>query len=128
MVKKSDEVLTRRERQIMDILHRRGHATAHEVLEDLADPPSYSAIRALLRLLCERNHVRYVEKDGRYIYSPVKAPSEARKAALAHVVHTFFASSVEQTMVALLDSRQKLSREELDNLAKLIDKARKEGR
>jgi predicted transcriptional regulator len=121
--------LTRREREIMDILHRRGRATAHEVLEDLPDPPSYSAVRALLRLLEERGHVKHSEEDQRYVYRPVAAPGDARRSALAHVVRTFFSGSVEQAVVALVESsRSKLSREELDRLAAVIDRAKKEGR
>jgi predicted transcriptional regulator len=121
--------LTRRERQIMDILHRRGKATAHEVLDELADPPSYSAVRALLRLLEQRGHVKHTEDGARYVYSPAVARSDARRSALSHVVRTFFAGSVEQTMAALVESsRSKLSREELDRLSALIDRAKKEGR
>jgi predicted transcriptional regulator len=129
MSKHAAETLTRRERQIMDILHRRGHATAHEVLEDLTDPPSYSAVRALLRLLEERGHVRHVQDGPRYVFSPAVTRGDARRSALAHVVRTFFAGSVEQTVAALVDSpRSKLSREELERLSLLIDRAKKEGR
>jgi predicted transcriptional regulator len=121
--------LTRRERQIMDIIHRRGRATAHEVLEDLAEPPSYSAVRALLRLLEERGHVRHVEDGQRYVYMAAVARADARRSALSHVVRTFFAGSVEDTVAALVESsRTKLSREELDRLAEVIDRAKKEGR
>jgi predicted transcriptional regulator len=121
--------LTRRERQILDILYRRGRATAHEVLEDLADPPSYSAVRALLRLLEERGHVKHTEDGARYVYSPAVARADARRNALAHVVRTFFAGSVESAVAALVESsKAKLSREELDRLADLIDRAKKDGR
>ena len=121
--------LTRREREIMDILHRLRRATAHEVQDNLADPPSYSAVRALLRLLEERGHVRHVEDGTRYVYLPSQGKSEARKSALAHVVRTFFEGSVEQAMVALVESsRSKLSRDELDRIAELVDRAKKEGR
>src|SRR6476646_7754193 len=107
--------LTRREREIMDILYRRGRATSHEVLADLADPPSYSAVRALLRLLEERGHVKHTEDGQRYIYAPAVARGDARRSALSHVVKTFFAGSVEQAVAALVESpRSKLSREELD--------------
>src|SRR5215469_9733295 len=113
MTKSAAENLTRREREIMDILHRRGRATAHEVLEDLSDPPSYSAVRALLRLLEERGHVKHVQDGPRYVYSPAVTRGDARRSALAHVVQTFFAGSVEQTVAALVESRRsKLSREE----------------
>jgi predicted transcriptional regulator len=121
--------LTRREREIMDILYRRGRATAHEVLEDLAEAPSYSAVRALLRLLEERGHVKHVEDGPRYVYSPAVARGDARKSALAHVVKTFFAGSVEQAVATLVESsKAKLSSEELDRLSALIDRAKKEGR
>jgi predicted transcriptional regulator len=121
--------LTRREREIMDILHRRGRATAHEVLADLADPPSYSAVRALLRLLEERGHAKHTEDGTRYVYAPVAARGDARKAALAHVVRTFFSGSIEQAVAALVESsKTKLSEEELDRLADVIDRAKKEGR
>ena len=121
--------LTRREREIMDILHRRGRATAHEVLADLADPPSYSAVRALLRLLEERGHARHVQEGQAYVYLPATSRGEARKSALAHVVRTFFAGSVEETVAALVESsRSKLSKDELDRLADVIDRAKKEGR
>jgi predicted transcriptional regulator len=127
MVTKSH--LTRRERQIMDIIYRLGRATAHDVLERLPDPPGYSAVRALLRLLEERGHVRHVQEGARYVYLPAVARHSAQKSALAHVVRTFFDGSVEQAVAALVDSsRAKLSRTELDRLADLIDKAKKEGR
>src|SRR5208282_6067812 len=117
--------LTRREREIMDILYRRGRASAHEVLEDLADAPSYSAVRALLRLLEERGHVKHVEDGQRYVYSPAVARGDARKSALAHVVKTFFAGSVEEAVATLVESsRAKLSPEELDRLSDLIDRAK----
>ena len=113
----------------MDILYRRGQATAHEVLEDLAEPPSYSAVRALLRLLEERGHVRHVEEGHRYVYSPAVARTDARKSALAHIVRTFFAGSVEQAVTTLVESsRAKLSTDELDRLSALIERAKKEGR
>lgn len=121
--------LTRREREIMDILYRRGRATAHEVLEDLADPPSYSAVRALLRLLEERGHVKHAQEGQAYVYAPAVARGDARRSALAHVVRTFFAGSVEQAVATLVESsRSKLSRDELDRLSDLIDRAKKEGR
>jgi predicted transcriptional regulator len=125
----SKQPLTRREREIMDILYRRGRATAHEVLADLADPPGYSAVRALLRLLEERGHVKHSEDGQRYVYAPAVARGDARRSALAHVVKTFFAGSVEQAVAALVESpRSKLSREELDRLSDLIDRAKQEGR
>ncbi|MFO0738792.1 MAG: BlaI/MecI/CopY family transcriptional regulator [Labilithrix sp.] len=119
--------LTRREREIMDILYRRGRATAHEVLEDLPDPPSYSAVRALLRLLEERGHVKHTIDGQRYVYAPAVTRGDARKSALTHLVKTFFGGSVEDAVAALVD-RSKLSSEELDRLSEIIDRAKKEGR
>jgi predicted transcriptional regulator len=127
MSKTASTSLTRREREIMDILYRRGKATAHEVLDGLADPPSYSAVRALLRLLEERGHVKHVQDGQRYVFSPAVARGDARKSALSHLVKTFFGGSVEDAVAALVD-RSKLSREELDRLSVVIDRAKKEGR
>ena len=121
--------LTRREREIMDIVYRLGRASAQEVLDNLAEPPGYSAVRALLRLLEERGHVKHVEEGARYVYLPAVARGEARKKALAHVVSTFFGGSVEQAMLTLVESsRSKLSQEELERLAEIVEQARQEGR
>jgi predicted transcriptional regulator len=119
--------LTRREREIMDVLHRLGKATAHEVLAALAEPPSYSAVRTHLRLLEERGHVKHTVDGQKYVYAPVATRSDARKSALSHLVRTFFSGSVTDTVAALVD-RSKLSPEELDRLADIIDRAKKEGR
>ena len=125
----SKQPLTRREREIMDILYRRGRATAHEVLAELNDPPGYSAVRALLRLLEERGHVKHSEDGQRYVYAPAVARGDARRTALTHLVKTFFAGSVEQAVATLVESsRTKLSEDELDRLADIIDRAKKEGR
>lgn len=121
--------LTRREREIMDILYRLGRASAQDVLKGLAAPPSYSAVRALLRLLEERGHVKHVEEEGRYVYAPAVARGEARRKALSHVVATFFGGSVEQAMLTLVESsRSKLSKEELDRLAVIVEQAKKAGK
>ena len=129
MTKPSPATLTRREREIMDILYRRGRATAAEVLEDMADPPTYSAVRALLRILEDEGHIRHVQDGPRYVYLPAVVRSDARKSALSHVVATFFDGSIEQAVATLVESsRSKLSTDELDRLAQLIDKAKKEGR
>src|ERR1700733_15261781 len=98
----SKTVLTRRERQIMDILYRRGKATAHEVLEELADPPGYSAVRALLRLLEERGPVNRTQAAQRYAFAPAVARGDARNSPLSHLVKTFFAGSVEDAVAALV--------------------------
>jgi predicted transcriptional regulator len=121
--------LTRRERQIMDVIYRLGRATAQDVLDHIPEPPSYSAVRALLRLLEERGHVRHVTEGQKYVYLPAVGRSDARRSALAHVVRTFFGGSVEQAIATLVDSsRAKLSPEELERLSDLIEKAKKEGR
>ncbi len=121
--------LSRRERQIMDAIYRRGQATAAEVLEDLPDPPSYSAVRAMLRVLEEKGHLRHDQQGPRYVFLPTVPRDTARRSALKQLVQTFFEGSTEQTVAALLDlSASKLSEAELDRLSQLIDEARKEGR
>ncbi|MGA3185669.1 MAG: BlaI/MecI/CopY family transcriptional regulator [Bryobacteraceae bacterium] len=128
MKKIPDRNLSRRERQMMDILYRRGRATAAEVHELLADPPSYSAVRAKLRVLEEKGHVRHEAQAARYIYSPVVARDKATESALRHLLSTFFDNSAEQAMTALLALRPgKFSREKLDELSELIERAKKEG-
>ena len=121
-------VLTRRERQIMDILFRRGRATAAEVMEDLPGEPSYSTVRTQLRVLEEKGHVRH-EVDGlRFVYMPVVARHAARKSALRHLVETFFDGSPEKAVAALLGGEgSKLSSEQLARIADMIEQARKEG-
>lgn len=125
----SRPALSRRERQIMDILFQRERATASQVREALPDPPSYSTVRALLRVLEEKGHVRHEAEDLRYVYMPSMAREKASRSAVRHLMDTFFNGSAEQTVAALLDeSAAGLSRDELDRLAKLIEKAREEGR
>jgi len=120
--------LSRRERQIMDFLYQRGRATAAEVQANIPDPPGYSAVRAMLRVLEEKGHTRHEQDGPRYVYLPRVARDRAKRSALRHVVQTFFDGSAEQAMAALLDDRSaKLSDEDLDRLARLIDKARHEG-
>ena len=120
--------LSRRERQIMDVIYRRGRATAAEVLQDIPDPPSYSAVRALLRLLEEKGHVRHEHDGPRYIYLPTVTRERARRSALKHVVRTFFDGSATDAVAALLDGETRLDDRELDRLSALIEQARKEGR
>jgi predicted transcriptional regulator len=121
--------LSRRERQIMDIVYRSGEATAAEILSEIPDPPSYSAIRALLRILVDKQHLQHREDGPRYIYSPTVSRQKARAGALAQLVTTFFDGSATQAVSALLGSSQgKLSRTELDELSALIAAARKKGR
>jgi predicted transcriptional regulator len=121
-------VLTRRERQIMDILFRRGRATAAEVMADLPGEPSYSTVRTQLRVLEEKGHVRHEEEGLRYVYSPVVRVHAARKSALKHLVDTFFDGSAEKAVAALLGGEAtKVSPDELDRIADLIARARKGG-
>ena len=121
-------VLTRRERQIMDILFRRGRATAAEVMDELPGEPSYATVRTQLRVLEEKGHVRHEEDGVRFIYMPSVARHAARKSALRHLVETFFDGSSEKAVAALLGGEgSKLSDEQLDRIADLIAKARREG-
>jgi BlaI family penicillinase repressor len=121
--------LSRRERQIMDIIYARGQATAAEVLDGLPDPPGYSAVRAMLRVLEEKGHLRHEPRGLRYVFLPTVPREKARRSALKQLLQTFFDDSTEQAVAALLDlSASKLSGDELDRLARLIDEARKEGR
>ena len=120
--------LGRRERQIMDILHRRGHATAAEVLADLPDPPSYSAVRAMLRLLEQKGYVRHEWDGPRHVHRPTGNPDEVRRSAARHLLRTFFGNSMESAVAGMLGASEKpLSDEELDRLAKVIDRARRRG-
>ncbi|HEX4861077.1 MAG TPA: BlaI/MecI/CopY family transcriptional regulator [Rhizomicrobium sp.] len=121
--------LSRRERQIMEIVYRRSEATAAEILDDIDDAPSYSTVRALLRVLVEKGHLQHREDGPRYIYSPTLSRQKARSSALAQLVDTFFDGSASQAVSALLGSSQtKLSRGELDELSALIEAARAKGR
>ena len=121
-------VLTRRERQIMDILFRRGRATAAEVMSELPGDPSYSTVRTQLRVLEEKGHVRHEEEGLRYVYMPAVRVHAARKSALKHLVDTFFDGSAEKAVAALLGGEaSKVSADELDRIADLIARARKGG-
>src|SRR5215469_3849844 len=121
--------LSRRERQIMDILFQRGKASASDVREAMEDAPSYSAVRAMLRVLEEKGHVRHLEEGLRYVYVPTVAREKAKRAAVKHVMNTFFNGSPEQIVAALLDvSSTDLTREELDRMSQLIEKAKQEGK
>jgi predicted transcriptional regulator len=120
--------LSRRERQIIDILYSQGRATAAEVQAALPDPPSYSAVRAMLRILEEKGHVRHEQDGPRYVYVPTVARENAKQSAMRHMLRTFFDGSAEQAISALLgDKTANLSDAELDRLAHLIDQARKSG-
>ena len=120
-------VLTRRERQIVDILYRRGRATAGEVMGELPGDPSYSTVRTQLRVLEEKGHVRHEEQGLRYVYMPAVTRGVARKSALRHLIDTFFDGSAEQVVGALLGGAgSRLTEEELDRIAELVARARKD--
>src|SRR5262249_25720893 len=121
--------LSRRERQIMDVLYRTGKATAADVQQALPDPPSYSAVRATLRILEEKGHVRHETEDLRYVYKPIVHRDRAKRTALRHLLHTFFDGSVSQVMASLIDLSPKgLDEQELRRIKQLIDEARSKGR
>ena len=121
--------LSRRERQLLDALYESGKATAAELMEKLPDPPSYSAVRATLRILEEKGHVRHIDEGLRYVYLPTVPRETARDSALRHLVRTFFGGSVTQAVSALVDTTSAdLSKEDLNELADLIERAKKEGR
>ena len=121
--------LSRRERQIMDFLYERGRASVGDVMEGIADPPSYSAVRAMLRTLEEKEHVTHMEDGRAYIYEPRVRKETAREGALSHLLKTFFDGSAEQAVAALLDMKGRpLSRSELDRVASLVNQAKAEGR
>ena len=115
--------LGKRERQIMDIVYRRGRATASEVLADLPDPPTYSTVRGMLRYLEEKGHLRHEQEGPRYVYLPTSAKKEVRASALSHLVRTFFDGSTAAAAAALLESKP-LSAEEYERLSKLIEAAK----
>lgn len=121
--------LSRRERQIMEVLYRDRQATAGEVLDRMPDAPGYSAVRAMLRILEQKGHVRHVADGNRYVYLPTVTRERAGRPALATVLETFFEGSTEKAVAALLDlSRADLSDGDLDRLSELIEQARLEGR
>jgi len=120
--------LSRRERQIMDTLFRLGRATAAEIQSAMPDPPSNSAVRAHLRTLEEKGHLRREAEELRYVYMPTMRQDHARKSALSHLVDTFFNGSTAQAVSALLDPRSsRMSREDLDRISIAVEKARQEG-
>lgn len=129
MPTKPKEPLSRREREIMDILYRDGALTASEVVERLPDNPSNSTVRTILRILEEKGHVKHEQQGMRYLYKPTVTREKARRSALNHLVSTFFDGSPEAVVSTMLDERSlKLSDEQLDSLAQLIERARREGR
>jgi BlaI family penicillinase repressor len=121
--------LSRRERQIMDVLHAKGEATAKEVQEQLIDAPGYSAVRALLRILEEKGHAKHREEGNRYVYLPSVSREKARQSALERVVSTFFGGSKRLAIAALLEEADaELSAKDLKRLQEIIAQAKKEGR
>src|SRR5882672_4194288 len=126
MAKPLHSALSRRERQIMDVLYKRGRATAAEVMGDLPGDPSYSTVRTQLRVLEQKGHVEHQEEGLRYVYAPAVPRRSARKSALRHLVETFFDGSAEQVVAAVLGGEgARISEDELDRIAELVAKARK---
>lgn len=129
MKEKTTPDLSRRERQVMDILHRRGGSTVAEIMTDLPDPPTYSAVRSILRILGEKKLINHKEDGPRYVYYPAESTERARDHALEHVVQTYFAGSAEQAVTALLRmSDVELNDAEVERLRKTIRRARQSGR
>lgn len=126
MLLKTQHTLARRERQILEILIARGRGTAAEVQSAMPDAPSYSAVRATLRIMEEKGHVRHEQQGASYVYSPKVAPERAKRSAIRHLLDTFFHGSPEQLMAALLDGKP--SDEELKRIAAMIERARAQGR
>jgi len=121
--------LSKRERQIMDILYQRGKSSASEVREAMEDAPGYSAVRAMLRVLEEKGHVKHQAEDLRYVYVPTVTRDKAKRSAVKHLLDTFFNNAPEQVVAALLDvSSTRLTRQELEQMAQMIEKAKKEGK
>lgn len=126
---KTKDPLSRREREIMDILYRDGELTASDVVERLPGTPSNSTVRTILRILEDKGHVKHEQQGNRFVYKPTVHREKARRSALKHLVSTFFDGSPETVVSTLLDERSlKLSDEQLESLAALIERARKEGR
>ena len=121
--------LSRREREIMDIVHRLGRASVTDVMTALSGKPAYSTVRAQLRVLEDKGHVRHEEERLRYVYLPAESPQKVRRSAVKHLVETFFEGSPEKVVEALVGrDGDRLSDEELDRIAQLIERARREGK
>ncbi len=112
----------------MDAIYRFGKATAAQVMDEIPNPPSYSAVRAMLRILEEKGHLQHDKVGARYIYKPTVSQGRAKKSALHHVLTTFFEGSVSQAMAALIDFSDDLTKEELERLSSLIENAKQDGR
>jgi len=129
MLKKQQDELSRREREMMNIIFARGRATATEVLEGMADPPSYSAVRATLRVLEQKGHLKHQHDGARYVYTPTVNRDRVRLSALDQLLTTFFDGSAANVVATLIERQKgKMTDEELDQLSELIEQARKEGR
>ena len=128
MPKLPGATLSRREREIMDALHRLGRAGVHEVMRELSGAPAYSTVRAQLRVLEEKGHVRHAEEQLRYVYFPAASRQAVRKSALKHLLETFFEGSPEKVVEALVREERAVSDEELERMAQLIERARREAR
>ena len=125
----SPKDLSRREREVLDIVYRLERASANKVMAEMEEPPSYSSVRSVLRLLEEKGHLKHESDGARHVYMPVVRRDRASRSALKHLLETFFEDSPEQVVTALLDvSKSKLSKDELAKIHKLIKQARKEGR
>ena len=119
--------MSRRERQILDVLFRTGRATAAEIQEAMPEPPSYSAVRTLLRILEDKGHVKHEQDGARYVYMPRIARDHAKKSALRHLLHTFFEGSAPQAIAALLDEDcSRLTKDDWKRLSAMVERARKE--
>ena len=124
----TEPALSRRERQILDVIYHLGRATALEVLERMPDAPTYTTVRGLLRVLEGKGHVRHEEEGGRYVYFPTITKQRAARKALTRVISTFFDGSPSAAMAALLGSERQMSDDEIERLAELVERARKEKR
>ena len=121
--------LSRREREVMDIVHAHGQATATQIREHMDRPPTNAAVRSILRILVERNHLTYEQQGPRYVYSATEPAQRVRRSALRHVLRTFFGGSVEGAMAALLEMEEsKLTDEDRDRVKRMIERAAEEGR
>ena len=129
MVEQPPLGLGRRERQIMDVVYARERASVAEVLAALPDPPSYSAVRAMMNILEEKGHLRHTEDGRKFVYLPTVPREKARRSALRNLLHTFFGGSVSEAVASMIElDKKKLSPEELERLGRLIEEAKKEGR
>lgn len=127
MPERTIQELSRRERQAMDVVYRLGRATAAEIRRQMPEPPTYSAVRAILRILEQKGHLRHETQGQRFIFIPTVTPGKARRSVLQHIARTFFEDSAEQLVATLLDvNRDRLTKEDFDRLASLIEDARQE--